>query len=146
MATATHRTPSARPPGRASCQRLLRLLDEQDGILHARKEALRKSVPAGMFGVIDDEEHSLDHEELDVGVSLLELTSQTVQEIETALRRAAAGEYGSCSDCRSRISSARLKALPFADRCRGCQEKRDRRTRSRLEVHGRGALQHAEGE
>lgn len=134
MATATRR------------QKLLRLLGEQHGMLHARKEALRKSVPAGMFGVIDDEEHSLDHEELDVGVSLLELTSQTVQGIETALRRAEAGEYGTCSDCRSRISSARLRALPFAERCRGCQEKRDRQARSRLEVHGRGALQHAEGE
>ena len=125
MATAVHRTQSARPPGRARCQELLRLLGEQDGMLHTRKAALRKSVLSGMFGVIDDEEHSLDLEELDVGVSVLELTSQTVQGIETALRRVDAGEYGTCSDCRSRISSARLRALPFADRCRGCQEQRD---------------------
>lgn len=125
MATATHRTPRARLPGRARCQELLRLLGEQDEMLHTRKEALRKSVPAGMFGVIDDEEHSLDAEELGVGFSVLELTSQTVKGIESALRRVETGEYGTCSDCQSRISSERLRALPFADRCRGCQEKRD---------------------
>lgn len=124
MATAV-RTLSARPPGRALRQELLRLLGEQDGMLYTQKEALRKSVPAGMFGVIDDEEHSLDDEELEIGVSVLELTSQTVQRIEAALRRMDAGGYGNCSDCRSRISPARLRALPFADRCRGCQQQRD---------------------
>ena len=146
MATATHRTPSARLAGRASCRELLRLLGEQHGMLHARMEALRKSVPARMFGVIDDEEHVLDDEELYVGVSVLELTSRTVQGIEIALRRAEAGQPGTCSDCKSRISPARLKALPFADLCRDCQENRDRRTGSRLEVPGRGTLQPAEGE
>ena len=124
MATATNRTRTV-PPAGARCHELRRLLGEQDGMLHTRKEALRMSVPAGTFGVIDEEEHSLDNEELGVGVSLLELTSQTVRGIEIALRRLEAGDYGICSDCRSRISAARLKALPFADRCRGCQEQRD---------------------
>jgi RNA polymerase-binding transcription factor DksA len=55
----------------------------------------------------------------------LELTSQTVQDIEAALRRLEAAELGACSDCRSRISGARLRALPFAALCRGCQEKQD---------------------
>ena len=125
MATAVYRTRSARPPGRVLRRELLRLLGEQDGMLYNRKEALRKSVPSRMFGVIDDEEHSVDDEESEVGVSVLELTSRTVQGIETALRRVDAGEYGACSDCGSRISSARLRAVPFADRCRGCQERRD---------------------
>lgn len=125
MATAVHRTQSARPPGRARRLELLRLLGEQGGMLHTRKAALRESVPAGVFGVIDDEEHSLDLEELDVGVSVLEITSRTVQGIEAALLRVDAGEFGTCSDCRSRIAPARLRALPFADRCRSCQEQRD---------------------
>lgn len=125
MATAIHRSRNARPPDRARRLELLRLLGEQDQMLRTRKEALRVGVPAGMFGVIDEEERSLDDEELGVGASVLELTSQTRWEIETAIRRVEAGEYGTCSDCRSRITSERLRALPFADRCRGCQEQRD---------------------
>ena len=54
--------------------------------------------------------------------SVLELTSRTVQGIETALHRLDAGEFGTCSDCRCRISDTRLRALPFAARCLACQE------------------------
>jgi RNA polymerase-binding transcription factor DksA len=122
MSTANNR---ARLPGRARREELLRLLGEQDGMLHTRKEALRYGVPAGRFAVIDDEEHSFDAEERGVGLSVLEITSHTVQGIETALRHVQAGDYGICSDCRSRIASERLKAVPFAERCHGCQEKTD---------------------
>jgi len=31
-----------------------------------------------------------------------------------------------CRDCGERIETARLKALPYADRCVGCQTKRER--------------------
>jgi DnaK suppressor protein len=93
--------------------------------LSSRKAALRRDAPAQTLGVIDDEEHSMDAEELGIGAAVLQLTSQTVQGIESALRRVEAGAYGTCSDCASRISSARLRALPFADRCRACQETQD---------------------
>jgi RNA polymerase-binding transcription factor DksA len=125
MATAIRRSPNARPPGRARRLELLRLLGEQDQMLRTRKQALRIGVPAEMFGVVDEEERSLDDEELGVGTSVLELTSRTRREIETAIRRVEAGEYGTCSNCRSRITPERLKALPFADRCRRCQEEHD---------------------
>jgi DnaK suppressor protein len=74
---------------------------------------------------MDLEEHSLDVEERGVGFSVLELTSRTVQGIETALRRLEAGELGTCSDCRCRISGTRLRALPFAALCLACQEGRE---------------------
>lgn len=125
MAIDMPRTRSARPAGRARGHKLQRLLGEQHGMLHTRKEALRQSISTGMFGVIDDEEHSLDDEELGIDIAVLEITSRAVQGLEGALRRVAAGEYGICSDCRARIASARLQALPFAERCRDCQEQRD---------------------
>jgi DnaK suppressor protein len=75
--------------------------------------------------VLDFEEHSLDAEEQGVGFSVLELTSRTVRGIETALQRLEAGKFGTCSDCRCRISDARLRALPFAALCLACQERHD---------------------
>lgn len=110
---------------RARHEKLEQLLGQQDTILRNRKQILRDSLPTGTSGVMDVEEHSLDAEEQRVGFSVLEITSRTVQEIETALRRLEAGEFGRCSDCRSRISGARLRALPFAALCRDCQEKHD---------------------
>ncbi len=74
---------------------------------------------------MDFEEHSLDAEEQGVGFSVLELTSRTVQGIETALQRLEAGEFGTCSDCRCGIGDARLRALPFAALCLACQERHD---------------------
>lgn len=60
-----------------------------------------------------------------IGASALELTSHAANGIEGALLGVEARGYGTCLDCASWISSARLRALPFADRCRGCQEARD---------------------
>jgi DnaK suppressor protein len=74
---------------------------------------------------MDVEEHSLDAEEQGVGLSVLALTSQRVQGIETALRRLALGAFGTCSDCRGGISDARLRALPFAALCLACQDTHD---------------------
>lgn len=110
---------------RGRSRELQSLLAEQNRILQARKEALRSNVAAETLGTTDLEEHSVDAEGVEVGVSVLELTSQTVRSIESALARLEAGAYGTCTDCNSPISSVRLRALPFADRCRACQEKRD---------------------
>jgi len=46
--------------------------------------------------------------------------SQVVQ-IEAALERLARREYGICQDCGEFIGVARLRALPFTQRCRPCQ-------------------------
>ena len=122
MATMTHR---ARGVDGARNERLEQLLSQQDALLRNRRQILRDSLPTATSGVMDFEELSLDAEEQGVGFSVLELTSRAVQGIETALRRLEAGELGRCSDCRCRISGARLLALPFAALCLTCQEKRD---------------------
>ena len=119
MATMIHRIPTA---DRARHERLEQLLSQQDIVLRSRKQILRESQPSG---VMDVEELSQDAEELGVGFAVLELTSRTVQGIETALQRLEAGAFGTCSDCRCRISDVRLRALPFAAVCVACQEAYD---------------------
>jgi len=61
----------------------------------------------------------------DVGFALIQLKAQTLDRIEDALRRIDAGDYGDCSSCGAEISEARLRALPFALRCRECEEERE---------------------
>jgi len=110
---------------RARHGKLEQLLSQQDTILRKRKQILRDGLPTATSGVMDFEEHSLDAEEQGVGFSVLELTSRTVQGIETALQRLEAGGFDTCYDCRCRISDARLRALPFAALCLVCQERHD---------------------
>ena len=48
-------------------------------------------------------------------------------EIKNALSRIEAGTYGRCASCGSRISVARLHAIPYAQRCSGCAAASQRR-------------------
>ncbi len=54
-------------------------------------------------------------------VAFVERLNRQVSQIEQALERLARQEYGLCHDCGEFIGLARLKALPFAQRCRPCQ-------------------------
>jgi DnaK suppressor protein len=50
-------------------------------------------------------------------------------QIDAALRRLDAGEYGDCADCGRPIGLARLRAQPAAERCGACQSAREARER-----------------
>jgi DnaK suppressor protein len=104
---------------------LAQLLNRQGTIMRNRKENLRNGLPTEMSGVLDMEERALDSEEQGIDWSVLQLTSQTVQGIEAALKRLEAGELGTCSDCLCRIPAVRLRALPFATLCLACQARHD---------------------
>ncbi|MEX1325511.1 MAG: TraR/DksA family transcriptional regulator [Desulfobacterales bacterium] len=55
--------------------------------------------------------------------SYVELKAEEIQDIDAALRRIDAGEYGRCQDCDRWIRTARLEIMPYAVRCRDCQSK-----------------------
>ncbi len=60
-----------------------------------------------------------------IAFALLQMEAETLVHIEAALVRLDAGQYGSCIECESDISERRLQALPFAVRCRACEERRE---------------------
>ena len=69
------------------------------------------------------EEDGLDgHGHEDLQLSLLQMRSETLRKVEAALTRLAAGAYGDCAECEEAIPEARLRAMPFAIRCRACEE------------------------
>lgn len=48
---------------------------------------------------------------------------EVLQKIEEALKRIDDGEYGLCLKGKQLINIERLKAIPYAENCRDCQEK-----------------------
>ncbi len=52
----------------------------------------------------------------------LESHHQIAIKLDESLRKLDDGTYGACDDCEEEISPGRLKVLPFATRCRDCQE------------------------
>ncbi len=64
--------------------------------------------------------------ERDLTVEKLNRESILLHQVEGALDRIAAGEYGFCLECEEPISARRLTALPWAALCLSCQEAADR--------------------
>jgi RNA polymerase-binding transcription factor len=61
----------------------------------------------------------------DIEFALIQMRTDTLSRIDVALSRLAAGDYGACVDCKGEITPQRLRALPFAVRCQGCEERRE---------------------
>jgi DnaK suppressor protein len=61
----------------------------------------------------------------DIGFALIQLKAETLDKIDNALRRIKEGSYGDCVNCGSQISEGRLRALPFALRCKDCEQARE---------------------
>ena len=64
----------------------------------------------------------------DIDVSLVDIMNATVHRIDAALEQLAQGVYGRCTRCHSRISAARLRAMPFAVCCQACETAREHDT------------------
>lgn len=66
------------------------------------------------------------------------------RELERALERIEAGEYGCCESCERAIGAKRLRALPTAALCIRCATEQEARGRSALRT--RGYLDESENE
>ncbi len=58
--------------------------------------------------------------------SLIEVKHRELQAIENALQRIEEGKYGYCQDCGRFIPTGRLEIMPYAVRCRECQERAEK--------------------
>jgi DnaK suppressor protein len=76
-------------------------------------------------GVFDEEETAVGDVQEGIELALLGMRAETLALIDQALARLEAGRYGQCRECAQDIASSRLRALPFAARCRACEEERE---------------------
>src|SRR5207237_1005256 len=76
----------------------------------------------------------------DLEFALVQMKSETLNKIDDALARLEQGTYGNCFDCGEEIGEKRLRALPFAVRCKDCEEARENaENRQRQATARRGA-------
>ena len=61
----------------------------------------------------------------EIEFALIQMKSETLNKINDALARLEQGDYGNCFECGSEIAEKRLRALPFAVRCKDCEEARE---------------------
>jgi DnaK suppressor protein len=75
--------------------------------------------------VLDQGESSEVDIQDDIEFALIQMKSETLNKIDDALTRLEHGNYGYCFDCGEEIAEKRLRALPFAVRCKDCEEARE---------------------
>ncbi|MBM3782225.1 MAG: TraR/DksA family transcriptional regulator [Acidobacteria bacterium] len=61
----------------------------------------------------------------DIEFALIQMKAETLNKINEALSRLEEGTYGNCFECGEDIAEPRLRALPFAVRCKDCEEARE---------------------
>lgn len=85
----------------------------------------RADESAAPHDVLDEAEASHVDSQADVDFALLELKAEMLDRITVALSHLEVGSYGRCDECGDDIAEARLRALPFAARCKECEEHRE---------------------
>ena len=75
--------------------------------------------------VLDEGDSSEVDIQEDIEFALIQMKAETLNKIDAALRRLEEGTYGVCFECGDEIAEARLRALPFAVRCKDCEEARE---------------------
>jgi DnaK suppressor protein len=75
--------------------------------------------------VLDAGESSEADIQEDIEFALIQMKAETLTKINDALHRLDEGSYGYCADCGGEVSDKRLRALPFAVRCKDCEEGRE---------------------
>ena len=117
----------ARGMTEARFDELRRMLEERrdelavavkDKIRDVRADATRSGGhrPTNVNGMPEADIHE------DIEFALLQMKTETLTKINAALVRLEEGTYGYCYECGEEIAGQRLRALPFAARCRDCEE------------------------
>ena len=107
------------------------MLDERRRELQAEVQGKMRGVrEEGSWGgklneVLDAVESAEADIQEDLEFALVQMKSETLNKVNDALVRLEQGSYGNCFDCGEEIAEKRLRALPFAVRCKDCEETRE---------------------
>ena len=144
MAKAAKRTTAVAAPEKSRYDELKRMLEERQRELtdevQGRIRGVRADGAEKPHDVMDQGETSEVDIQEDIELALIQMKAETLNKINEALARLETGRYGFCYECGEEISEARLRALPFAVRCKDCEEARENAAnRERMLSQRRGA-------
>ncbi|MEO7157233.1 MAG: TraR/DksA C4-type zinc finger protein [Vicinamibacterales bacterium] len=104
------------------------LVERQREIMHEVQGKIRDVRAEGAdkdHEVLDPGETSEVDIQEDIEFALIQMKAETLNKINEALARLEEGTYGNCFECAEEIAQPRLRALPFAVRCKDCEEARE---------------------
>ena len=104
---------------------LLAMLEDRRRELSAKLRSIRETLPEEVRQVKDAEEQSMADIVQEVDFALMQMKSETLAKIDDAIVRLSQGRYGVCLECDQEIAAPRLRAVPFADLCRDCQQRQE---------------------
>ena len=116
---------------RARYTELKEMLEGRRREIHAEVQGRMRDVRSeGTWGgkvneVLDAVESSEADIQEEIEFALIQMKSETLNKINDALSRLEQGTYGNCFECGEEIAEKRLRALPFAVRCKDCEEARE---------------------
>lgn len=126
---AKKRTTAVTAPETSRYDELKRMLEERQRELteevQGRIRGVRADGAEKPHDVMDQGETSEVDIQEDIELALIQMKAETLNKINEALARLETGRYGFCFECGEEISEARLRALPFAVRCKDCEEARE---------------------
>src|SRR6188472_3935784 len=117
--------------GRSRYAELKQMLDVRRREIQAEVQGKMRGVrEEGSWGgklneVLDAVESSEADIQEELEFALIQMKSETLNKVNDALIRLEQGDYGYCFECGEEIAEKRLRALPFAVRCKDCEEARE---------------------
>ena len=129
MAKAAKRTTAVAAPESTRYDELKQMLQERQRELtqevQGRIRGVRADGAEKPHEVMDQGETSEVDIQEDIELALIQMKAETLNKINEALASLETGRYGLCFECGDEIAEARLRALPFAVRCKDCEEARE---------------------
>jgi DnaK suppressor protein len=123
---------------------LKQMLDDRRRELQAEVQGKMRGVrEEGSWGgklneVLDAVESAEADIQEELEFALVQMKSETLNKVNDALVRLEQGSYGNCFDCGEEIAEKRLRALPFAVRCKDCEESRETAEQRERQLARRG--------
>jgi DnaK suppressor protein len=126
-----HKTATAGVAPRSRYAELKQMLETRRREIQAEVQGKMRGVrEEGTWGgklneVLDAVESAEADIQEELEFSLVQMKSETLNKINDALVRLEQGSYGNCFECGEEIAEKRLRALPFAVRCKDCEQARE---------------------
>lgn len=89
---------------------------------------------AEVFDAVESSEADIQE---DIELALVQMKAETLNKVDDALARLEGGTYGNCYECGDEIAEKRLRALPFAVRCKDCEAAKEAVEQRQRQLHAR---------
>lgn len=109
-----------RSMARSRYNELKKMLEERLRELDGRR--VRSALERQKGDLLEEAEGAVQN---DIEHALAEMQAETAGKLREAILQLGQGLYGYCRDCGNEIREDRLRALPFATRCKSCEDARE---------------------